>query len=219
MMETVNLSNIGIVKSKASSELMAVVGAEVLKIQLDFSKAVAKNQTLAGNILHEYQLVDCCSALEIKTREMAQMHQEVYGENYTVGLNAHTNILEDGKKPNLKLKSAWVNFQQRGEFNPIHNHTGMYSFVLWYKIPYYSNLEESAGPGRKSKNRLSGKFQFHYTDILGNITGAALPIDKQWEGQILLFPSLLNHSVFPFYSSNDYRISIAGNLFLVQEDQ
>jgi hypothetical protein len=218
-MESINLSNIGIIRSTASPELMAKVGAEVSKIQSDFSKAVAKNQTLAGNILHEYELFDSCPALEIKTREMAQMHQEAYGENYTTGLNAHTNILEDGKKPNLKLNSAWVNFQQKGEFNPLHNHTGLYSFVLWYKIPYYLNIEEMAGPGRKSKNQLSGKFQFHYTNILGNITGAALPIDKQWEGQILLFPSLLSHSVYPFYSSNDYRISIAGNLFLVMEDQ
>jgi len=217
-METVNLSNIGIVKSQASPELLSIVGAEISKIQSDFSKAVAKNQTLAGNILHEYQLFDCCSALEIKTREMAMLHQETYSDNYTTGLNAHTNILESGKIPKLKLKSAWVNFQQKGEFNPLHNHTGLYSFVLWYKIPYYANIEERAGPGRKSKNQLSGKFQFHYTDILGNITGAALPIDNKWEGQILLFPSLLNHSVYPFYSSNDYRISIAGNLFLVQED-
>jgi hypothetical protein len=60
-------------------------------------------------------------------------------------------------------------------------------------------------------------FQFHYTDILGNITGAVLPIDKKWEGQMLLFPALLNHSVFPFYSSNDYRISVSGNLFLASE--
>lgn len=217
-METVDLSNIGIIRSTASSELMATVGAEVLKIQSDFSKGIPKNQTLAGNILHEYQLLDSCPALEIKTREMAMMHQEVYGETYTTGLNAHTNILEDGKKPNLKLNSAWVNFQQKGEFNPLHNHTGLYSFVLWYKIPYYINIEEKAGPGRKSKNQLSGKFQFHYTNILGNITGAALAIDKKWEGQILLFPSLLSHSVYPFYSSNDYRISISGNLFLVMED-
>ena len=216
-METINLSNIGIVKSQASPELLAIVGAEISKIQSDFSKAVAKNQTLAGNILHEYQLSDCCSALEIKTREMARMHQEAYGESYTTGLNAHTNILEGGKKPNLKLNSAGVNFQQKGEFNPLHNHTGLYSFVLWYKIPYYSNIEDNAGPGRKSNNKLSGKFQFHYTNILGNISGEVLPIDNKWEGQMVLFPSLLSHEVYPFYSSNDYRISIAGNLFLVSE--
>jgi hypothetical protein len=217
-METINLSNIGVVRSEASPELMAIVGAEVSKIQSDFSKGIPKNKTLAGNILHEYELFDSCPALEIKTREMAMLHQEEYGENYTTGLNAHPNIFEGSKNPNLKLNSAWVNFQQKGEFNPLHNHTGLYSFVLWYKIPYYLNIEEMAGPGRKSKNQLSGKFQFHYTNILGNITGAALPIDKQWEGQILLFPSLLSHSVYPFYSSNDYRISIAGNLFLVMED-
>jgi hypothetical protein len=36
--------------------------------------------------------------------------------------------------------------------------------------------------------------------------------DKKYEGKICIFPSYLHHSVFPFYSSDKYRISIAGNL-------
>ena len=39
-----------------------------------------------------------------------------------------------------------------------------------------------------------------------------LPIDKAWEGTMILFPSSLNHNVYPFYTSDDYRISISGNL-------
>jgi hypothetical protein len=213
-MEKIDLTNIGIIKSQASPELLSIVGAEISKIQSDFSKGVPKNKTLAGNILHEYELFDCHDALEIKTREMAMMHQEEYGKSYTTGLNAHNTLLEKGKIPSLKLNSVWVNFQQKGEFNPLHNHTGLYSFVLWYKVPYYENIEATASPGRRSKNNLAGKFEFQYTNILGNITGIQIPVDKQWEGQMLLFPSLLNHQVYPFFSSNDYRISVSGNLFL-----
>lgn len=215
-MEKVDLANIGIIKSSASPELLKIIGDEIAKIQSDFSKAVPKNKTLAGNILHEYELFDSRTALEQKTREMAMMHQEQYGRNYSAGMDTHTTILdkENQSKVDLKLKSAWVNFQQKGEFNPMHNHTGMYSFVLWYKIPYYLKFEEAAGPGRKSNNNLAGKFQFSYTDVLGNISGASIPVDKLWEGQILLFPSALMHTVYPFYTSNDYRISISGNLFV-----
>ena len=213
-MEKVDLSNIGIIKSQASPELMKIIGDEVAKIQADFSKAVSKNDTLAGNIIHEYQLFDSVDALEAKTREMAMMHSEVYGQGFDAEFVSSIISTDKSKKPNLKLKNAWVNFQQKGEFNPVHNHTGMYSFVLWYKIPYYENIEASASPGRLSKSNVSGKFAFQYTNILGSIVGAQIPADKKWEGQILLFPAQLHHQVYPFYSSNNYRISISGNLFL-----
>ena len=157
---------------------------------------------------------DCIPDLEEKLREMAMMHQEVYGKSYNAGLNTHTTILDKKSNVDLRLESAWVNFQKKGEFNPMHNHTGMYSFVLWYKIPYFSSIEEKASPGRKSNNNLAGKFEFIYSNILGSVTGAMIDVDRQWEGQILLFPSMLNHTVYPFYSSDEYRISIAGNLFI-----
>ena len=34
------------------------------------------------------------------------------------------------------LNRWWVNYQKQNEFNPIHNHAGVYSFVIWMKIPY-----------------------------------------------------------------------------------
>ena len=32
------------------------------------------------------------------------------------------------------------------------------------------------------------------------------------EGCMLLFPSLLQHQVYPFYENDGYRISVSGNL-------
>ena len=37
-------------------------------------------------------------------------------------------------------------------------------------------------------------------------------IDKSWEGVMILFPADTAHQVYPFYTSDDYRISISGNL-------
>lgn len=216
-MEAIDLPNMGVILAEAPPDLLKVVGTEINKIQSDFTKASPNNKTLVGNIIHEYALYDCKNVLEIQATAMAALHQETYGKNYNAGLGTHTVTRKD-KKINLKLGNTWVNFQQKGEFNPIHNHTGMYSFVLWYKVPYFVNLEEAAGPGRKSNSNRSGKFEFTYTNILGNITGTILDVDKSWEGRMVLFPALLNHQVFPFYSSNDYRISVSGNLFLIPED-
>ena len=33
------------------------------------------------------------------------------------------------------LSAFWVNFQKENEFNPFHNHSGVFSFVIWVKIP------------------------------------------------------------------------------------
>ena len=35
----------------------------------------------------------------------------------------------------LYLHDLWVNYQYKHEFNPYHFHGGMYSFVIWMKIP------------------------------------------------------------------------------------
>jgi hypothetical protein len=37
-------------------------------------------------------------------------------------------------------------------------------------------------------------------------------VDKEWEGKIALFPAKLNHLVYPFYTSDEPRISISGNI-------
>ena len=34
------------------------------------------------------------------------------------------------------MNSWWVNYQNQGEYNPLHDHTGVYSFAMWLKIPF-----------------------------------------------------------------------------------
>ena len=44
------------------------------------------------------------------------------------------------------------------------------------------------------------------------MNNSPIPVEKGWEGKLVMFPSLLMHSVTPFRTSDDYRISISGNL-------
>jgi len=37
---------------------------------------------------------------------------------------------------NLKLVSSWINFQKENEFNPLHTHDGIFSYIIFIKIPY-----------------------------------------------------------------------------------
>jgi len=114
------------------------------------------------------------------------------------------------------LQNLWVNFQRKGEFNPPHTHTGSYSFNIWVTVPYY-NAEEFNHPMSAYNNKirpgaLSGSFMFQYTNILGELRDMYYEGDKTYEGYCFLFPAKLTHQVFPFYSSDELRITVSGNI-------
>ena len=115
----------------------------------------------------------------------------------------------------LYIHDLWVNYQYKHEFNPYHFHGGMYSFVIWMKIPT-DWKEQNKLPfldGINEDNKKVSNFEFEYLDMLGNIKHYGYRLDPSMEGHMLLFPARLQHTVYPFYNCDDTRISIAGNLW------
>jgi hypothetical protein len=58
----------------------------------------------------------------------------------------------------------------------------------------------------------AGMFSFMYTNVFGEIRESVQAIDSSFEGEIFLFPASFMHQVYPFTTSDDYRISISGNI-------
>lgn len=115
-------------------------------------------------------------------------------------------------KLDYKLNSWWVNYQKATDYNPIHNHGGLFSFALWLKEPTSfaeQKLKRNAKGSSGSRNYV---FDFHYLDKLGNITGMSFPLSPEMEGTMLFFPAKLQHSVHPFYEVDEARVSMAGNI-------
>ena len=113
------------------------------------------------------------------------------------------------------LESLWVNFQKKHEFNPPHDHSGVYSFVIWMQIPT-SYAEQKKLPicaNSNADNHISN-FAFSYTNTLGRISTFAYNMEKEAEGYMVMFPSELKHEVFPFYENDGERISISGNVVI-----
>jgi hypothetical protein len=54
-------------------------------------------------------------------------------------------------------------------------------------------------------------FAFLYSDSIGGINPFSIPVDKNMENNVILFPSNFYHMVYPFFSSDGYRISVSGN--------
>lgn len=164
------------------------------------------NNTLAGNITNSFILEDKNDFFFTETLLPAiDSFQKTFNYTPTPALT---------KDCKFKLDRFWVNFQHKYEFNPVHNHSGIYSFVVWMKIPS-SYKEESKLPFTKHSNSICpNTFQFLFIDTLGKIKRHDYYLDPSYEGTMLFFPAQLNHCVYPFYLSNKPRISISGNIFL-----
>ena len=115
-----------------------------------------------------------------------------------------------GKHP-MFLSSMWVNYQKQTEFNPRHDHTGIYSFVVWMKIPTNFKDQRQLEFAESNIDMISN-FCFDYRNILGHEVGCIYEMSPEMEGTMLFFPSELHHEVYPFYKCDQERISISGNL-------
>ncbi len=112
-----------------------------------------------------------------------------------------------------KMEMLWVNWQKKHEFNPLHAHSGEVSFVIWMKIPY-NHEDEKKRPqaGEVYGQTHSGCFEFVCTNQLGQLTQYQYHLSTEYEGILVVFPASLRHQVYPFYTSDEDRISISGNL-------
>tara|TARA_B100000700_G_scaffold331180_1_gene462108 strand:- start:12950 stop:13558 length:609 start_codon:yes stop_codon:yes gene_type:complete len=120
----------------------------------------------------------------------------------------HENIY---KEHPYFLKDFWVNYQHQHEYQPIHNHGGGYSFVIWLKIP--TDYEEQ-NKDNTANFKLNGVFEFQYLNILGESCMYRYQLTKKDEGTMLFFPSRLLHAVYPYYNCEEERVSISGNVWL-----
>ena len=198
MFEHIQLPNPGITRGIIPSEIYQSVMQEIKEIERNDAGVMKMNRTLAGQIEREYQLE--------KSKQHIVPYLEQMGREYQKNWDYYQG-------QNLKVDSLWVNLQRKTEYNPIHNHDGVLSYVAWMDIPYKRSdeLEQNHSKDSRTKN-LSSTFQFIYSSIVGQITHHVYEVENGWEGRIVMFPSKLLHIVYPFYTSDNYRISIAGNL-------
>jgi len=197
--------NLGFLQFELDEEQLLPIKNEVNGIQNNFDKSIKCNKSLAGHIDKEYKLIECREHIGNIIYPLVEKYFYNFGS-----LEYCDNILTSGVP--LILQNCWVNFQKKHEFNPLHDHSGIFSFVIWIKIPYDVIEEKKVYNEMNEKKNLTSSFVFHYSNILGMIRNYPIFTDKSYEGKGLFFPSVLNHSVCPFYTSDEYRISVSGNI-------
>ncbi len=206
------LPNSGFVFFKLNESQLWQVKHEIAEIQSDFSKATPWNNKLSGNLTHEYKLSDITTDdLERQLRPVVETFENQFGT-----VQSEMNCIM--KRAELKLGVSWVNFQKKMEFNPIHNHDGVLSFALWKKLPYNIDEEKKLSSSYGSNTPVPGHFQFTYNSSVGIPTMYDIPCDESMEGCGVLFPAKQLHCVYPFYTSDEYRISVSGNFYFKESE-
>ena len=159
---------------------------------------------LVGHIQHEFKLTD-------KTRhslgdllqpllEVQIVQNKAYAYKFAVC---------DQDLP-IVLEQSWINFQKKYEYNPVHRHTGLFSFVLWLKIPYTRKDEDGYYNTPDKDETMNGNFHTFFVDQYGGMTDYNIALSSEMENCCLMFPAEAHHCAYPFYTSDEYRISVSG---------
>jgi hypothetical protein len=118
----------------------------------------------------------------------------------------------------FEMITAWINRQKKNEFNPPHTHDGHLSFVLYTEIPRglhkecHTSVHNSPGPGC---------ITFDFNMPGNNINKFYLQTHSHLPsvGDFFIFPAGLPHWVYPFKTTEGERVSISGNINLIDGDK
>lgn len=195
LFEEVKLHNPGVLKTRIPFSVYNDLKQDIVNVVENNPEPF--NTGLAGNIETEVLYSPCDSFKRCL---------ELMFEDYTYRFDYHHG------KPYTLEDRAWINVQKKHEFNPVHWHYGTVSWVTYVNVPY--DLEEELAQPHvvNSIFQCASMFQFVYNKLDGGITTHNLRIDNTWECVLLMFPSYLKHQVYPFYTSDETRISVAGNI-------
>ena len=171
-------------------------------------RSISLKSRLAGNISASYQLIDKDKwFFRKKVVPLCNVYEQHYGNTRS------KDVPCIGKHPWL-MYPWWVNFQKEHDFNPVHNHAGIYSFVIWLKIPTDYEEQNKSGRSRDANTQAASNFHFEYYDILGKRRTHEYRMSPKFEGTMLFFPSQLDHCVYPFYDCKEDRVTVSGNIIL-----
>jgi hypothetical protein len=205
--EQKNFPNYGYSISALPEDVLDVIKKEISNLQTSNKDKIYKN--LAGHLESQYYLKESRDVLTPVILELAN--------EYLLSWNYESEILRNNptvKAISFKLDHIWANLQKKTEYNPLHSHTGVFSFVAWINIPYDLETEMNMPNVSSSNNPLATTFNFVYTNVFGEISTLPFFAEKKHEGTIIFFPAKLKHLVYPFLTSDEHRITISGNVSL-----
>ena len=187
---------------KINESILVELQSRIEEVRGDKEKDVGEK--LAGRIVQQYDISDACS--KSVYNEITGHLKHKYDELEAVtGLDYQSGI--DWNK--VWIDSLWVNIQKAGEYNPPHIHDGMYSFVIYTKNDMTRDEAINNQFDVQKNQTMAGHLELKFSEQ----NFANFSHYSHWPevGDIIMFPSWLQHFVHSFYKEDAERISVAGN--------
>ena len=113
---------------------------------------------------------------------------------------------------NIQISQSWIVSQYKGEYNPWHQHSGHLSAVIYLKLP--KGMDEFFEKESEDHYPVGGAIQFMQGDKQ-DLRSDTLTFRPE-VGKLLMFPSWLKHSVYPFDVDGERR-SMSFNAYYVSK--
>jgi len=203
-LEEINLSNPGILCSKMPTDIFQEL-KQSCQFQID-------NKDIAYNLKRTMAYDFSVQGIKESITANIPLSYRKYLENFAKDYYEYYNLSNNDFEP--RILSTWLNLQKRYEYRPLHlhPHQGL-SFVTYISIPYDIQDEDNyENHSKKATVNRNGRIEFFYNSFTGTQQQKVINIDKSFEGKTIMFLGSLVHVVYPFYTSEEFRISLAGNI-------
>ena len=177
-------------------------------------RSPSSHMPLAGNISKSEFIVDTDNWFY--NNVLKEMSDFLYYKNWNYYYDI--KITKSKPPPIFQLPELWVNYQKKHEFNPPHKHRGIFSFVVFMKIPTHWKEQHALPFSANSNTPVASDFAFLSGQHDGTVAPINIPLSPEDEGRILFFPAELTHMVYPFYGSDEERITMSGNIIFANEN-
>ena len=175
-------NNLGYIDEKIPDDVYKTILEE---IDTAFTKKNPHNKKLVGNIEEQYYMSweDNIKLFKVENylRGLAGIYEQKF--KYMSCMGNQSTSLDEGMSYDLRLRQCWVNYMKKYEFNPLHNHSGLYSFVVFVKIPFDLRDEFKSARTRNPNQRISkaSKTTYEaYANKLGITHVSKKTIPEEW---------------------------------------
>jgi len=202
-------------------------GPELMRtnVDLDLCKeliSIGKSEILIDNKLDSITF-DSSYKYSFENVNYFKNRISVYIKNYIKEIQKVRNLnpFDFG----INIEDLWINFQKSRDFNSPHFHAYDLSFVIYVDMPDKIKTEKSINRGfaNGSITFLYGqnikKFEASAQEFSNTLNSYISPITQithtPTTGEMFIFPAYLMHYVSPFFTKDIERISVAGNVSLI----
>jgi hypothetical protein len=194
------LYNPGIITTKIPEEFFSVLKEDVTDtINKKNNKVAAENPDLQNTLAKQYDYVIKQDFKDI----IINATQTYSGKfDFILGASIHANQV------------CKINLQRKYEFFPSQTRSGALTWLLWLQIPYNLEDEDNVSSLVETGVKAASRMEFIYNTLDCGTRSQYLDVNQSHEGRLIMFPSFLRHAIHPFFTSDDHRVFMTGNVWI-----